>query len=166
MQTTEGGASADVEMRVSAVMHRNVATVGPETSFREIARKLVERRISAVPVMDAERHVLGVVSADDLLTTRPVPFHYSHRASRVAPGRAAGRTAAELMSGPALVITPETTVGRAADLMQTRRVKRLPVVDGERRLIGLVARSDLLDIYLQRAPEPQAGADRAQVQLR
>ncbi len=154
------------ELRVSAVMHRSVVTVRPDTPFREIARILVDRRISAVPVVDTERRVLGVVSADDLLTTRPAPFHYSQRASRVAPGRAAARTAAELMSGPALVIRPETAVARAADLMQTRRVKRLPVVDEQRRLLGIVARSDLLEVYLRPAPESAAGADPARIPVR
>ena len=154
------------ELRVSAVMHRNVVTVWPETSFQEIARILVGRRISAVPVVDADRHVLGVVSADDLLTTRPLPFHYSQRASRVAPGRAAGRTAARLMSAPALLIGPDTTVARAADLMQARHVKRLPVVDEQRRLLGIVARSDLLEVYLRRAePSAHPGDDRAGVPL-
>jgi len=154
------------ELRVSAVMHRNVVTVWPETSFQEIARILVGRRISAVPVVDADRHVLGVVSADDLLTTRPLPFHYSQRASRVAPGRAAGRTAARLMSAPALLIGPDTTVARAADLMQARHVKRLPVVDEQRRLLGIVARSDLLEVYLRHAaPGARPGDDRVGVPL-
>lgn len=140
------------EMRVSAVMHRNVATVRPQTCFREIARLLVGRRVSAVPVLDAERHVLGVVSADDLLSSGPTAFSYSQRASRIAPGHAAGRTAAELMSRPPLLIDPGTTVGRAAELMQTRCVKRLPVVDEQRRLLGIVARSDLLEVYLRQSP--------------
>lgn len=151
--TVPGGSE---EVRVSAVMHRNVAAVCPETSFQEIAQMLVSRRISAVPVVDAERHVLGVVSADDLLTTRPHSFRYSQRASRVAPGRAAGRTAGELMSAPALVIEPDTTVARAADVMQARHVKRLPVVDGDRRLLGIVARSDLLEVYLRGTYEQPA----------
>lgn len=159
VRSAESTPSEDV--RVSAVMHRNVATVGPRTSFQEIARILVGRRISAVPVVDAERRVLGVVSADDLLTTRPHSFRYSQRASRVAPGRAAGRTAAELMSAPALVIDAETRVARAADLMQARHVKRLPVVDEERRLVGIVARSDLLDVYLRRPALPQTGSLRS-----
>lgn len=153
-ETVSAGAE---EVRVSTVMHRNVATVRPETSFQEVARILVGRRISAVPVVDAERHVVGVVSADDVLTTQSRPFHYSQRASRVAPGRAAGRTAAELMSAPALVIDPDSTVARAADLMQARHVKRLPVVDRERHLLGIVARSDLLEVYLRHAPRPLVG---------
>lgn len=144
------------EVRVSAVMHRNVAAVGLETSFQEIARILVGRRISAVPVVDAERRVLGVVSADDLLTTGSQAFRYSQRASRVAPGRAAGRTAAELMSTPALAIDAETRVAKAADLMQARHVKRLPVVDEERHLLGIVARSDLLEVYLRSASDLRA----------
>lgn len=144
------------EVRVSEVMHRIVAKVPPETGFQEIARILVSRRISAVPVVDAEQHVLGVVAADDMLTTRSEPFRYSQRASRIAPGRPAGRTAAQLMSTPALVIRPETTAGKAAQLMQARHVKRLPVVDEERHLLGIVARSDLLEVYRRWAPEPPA----------
>lgn len=149
------------EVRVSAVMRRKVATVRPDTSFQEIACILVGRRISAVPVVDAEQRVLGVVSAHDMLTTWPQPFRYSQRASRVAAGRAAGRTAAELMSAPALVIDPDARVARAADLMQARNVKRLPVVDEARHLLGIVARSDLLEVYLREASGPRAGSLRA-----
>ncbi|MBO0743956.1 MAG: CBS domain-containing protein [Candidatus Dormibacteraeota bacterium] len=149
------------EVRVSAVMHRNVVAACPQTSFQEIAHILISHRISAVPVVDTERHVLGVVSADDLLTIQPHSFRYSQRASRVAPGRAAGRTAGELMSAPALVIEPDTTIARAADLMQARHVKRLPVVDGERRLLGIVARSDLLEVYLRGTIDQAAGSPRS-----
>ncbi len=64
-------------------------------------------------------------------------------------GRAAGRRAHEMMSAPALVARPETLITRAAELMQTHHVKRLPVVDDERRLLGIVARSDLLEVFLE-----------------
>lgn len=143
------GEVAPAEVRISAVMHRSVVTVGPQTCFQEVARILVGRRAGTLPVVDAERHVLGVISADLLLSTRPTPFSYSQRASRVAPGYAAGRTAAELMSTPPLLVHPDTTVGRVAELMQAWRLRRLPVTDEQGRLLGMVAESDLLDAYLR-----------------
>lgn len=142
---------------VATVMRRHVVTVTPETTFRDIARLLTSERVSAVPVVDEERHVLGIVSADDLLEPAPRAFRYSHRASRVAPGRAAARTAGQLMSAPAVVATADLSVGRAADLMQARHLKRLPVVDAERHLLGIVTRSDLLEVFLD---APRAGASR------
>ena len=71
------------------------------------------------------------------------------RASRVAPGRATARTAGQLMSAPAVSATADLSVGRAADLMQARHLKRLPVVDADRHLLGIVARSDLLEMFLE-----------------
>lgn len=63
--------------------------------------------------------------------------------------KAEARNAADLMTAPALTVGPETTLAEAARLMHRRRVKRLPVVDGEGRLIGIVGRADLLQPFLR-----------------
>ncbi|MGH7919778.1 MAG: CBS domain-containing protein [Candidatus Dormibacteraceae bacterium] len=142
-------------MPVFRLMRRCVVTVSLETTVHQIVRLLANHRVSGVPVIDEARRVLGVVSATDLLRTKeeatPHGYEYSHRASRVVLGRVAGRFAFQVMSAPALVIGPETPVLKAAELMQARHVKRLPVVDPERRLLGIVTRSDLLELFLDRA---------------
>jgi CBS domain-containing protein len=146
---------------VSDVMTSEVATVTADTGYKRIADLLVERAISAVPVIDDRRHVLGVVSEADLLAKlqypdRP-PRHplVSRRTNRV-PHKAAGDTAAELMSVPPVTIRSTATVEQAARLMDAARVKRLPVLDADERLVGIVSRRDLVRVYTR--PDEQIRA--------
>jgi CBS-domain-containing membrane protein len=106
------------------------------TSFKEIARLLDEFGITAVPVVDDVYRPLGVVSEADLLRRQ------------ISGGGA--ETAGELMSSPAVVARPEWSAVKAARVMEERRIKRLPVVDGLGMLIGVVSRSDLLQLFLRR----------------
>jgi CBS domain-containing protein len=138
---------------VGDVMTRDVVTVGPRTVYKEIADLMVRHSVSAVPVVDAENHVLGVVSEADLLAKLEyadrVPRHpLTVRRMRAGQRKAAGDTAADLMTSPAVTIAPTETVTRAARLMDAARVKRIPVVDAG-RLVGIVSRRDLVRLYTQ-----------------
>jgi CBS domain-containing protein len=121
--------------RIRDVMTTNVVTVGKDASYKEIATRLHEHRVSALPVLDHDRKVTGVVSAGDLL------------AREARPGKRSGTTAADLMTAPAVTIGPGAPVSEAARLMYARRVKRLPVVDPAGRLAGIVSRSDVLAVF-------------------
>ncbi|HKD96776.1 MAG TPA: CBS domain-containing protein [Micromonosporaceae bacterium] len=146
---------------VGDVMRRDVVTVAPTASLRGIADLLVAHRISAVPVVDGAGRVLGVVSEADLLAKLEyadrVPHHaLATRRLRAPRGRAPGDSAADLMSAPAVTITVDASVARAARLMDAARVKRLPVVDATDRLIGLVSRHDLLRLFTRRDEDVRA----------
>ncbi|MEU3467337.1 CBS domain-containing protein [Streptomyces sp. NPDC006687] len=117
------------------LMTPSAVTVRRATAFKEIARLLKEFDITAMPVIDEAGHPVGVVSEADLLRRRPA-------------GGAA--TAEELMTSPAVTARPEWSVVRAARVMQRHRVKRLPVVDQEGRLVGILSRSDLIQLFLRR----------------
>jgi CBS-domain-containing membrane protein len=121
---------------VADLMAPTVISVQRGTSFKEIARLLDEFDITAVPVVDESERPVGVVSEADLL----------HR-------RAAGNgapTAADIMTSPAITAAPEWSVVRAARVMGRHGGKRLPVVDAAGRLIGVVSRSDLVQLFLRR----------------
>ena len=137
---------------VASVMTTDVVTIAPGSVYKEVVERLRERRVSAAPVVDAERHVIGVVSEADLLLKEERPDG--------APGgpllhphgdaaKAEARNAAALMTAPAVTVTPQTTLTEAARLMHRRHVKRLPVVDDEGRLVGIVSRADLLHLFLR-----------------
>jgi CBS-domain-containing membrane protein len=118
----------DASRCVEEVMTCPVVAVRPGVAVDEIARQLVGRGIGAVPVVDEALRVVGVVAeADVLMDDRP--------------GRAVAR---DVMSAPALTITVDTTVGVARALLSTHRIGRLPVVDHQGRLVGIVCRRDLL----------------------
>ncbi|MEU8510389.1 CBS domain-containing protein [Kitasatospora sp. NPDC048722] len=129
-----------------------VVRVAPETGFREIVALLTDYDITGVPVVDAEGRPLGVVSEADLLRTLaaqedtgsllPAP-----ESAQVGPGGTA--TAADLMTTQPVCTTPGTSVVAAARLMSRHGLKRLPVLDEDGRVIGMVSRGDLLRVFLR-----------------
>jgi CBS domain-containing protein len=136
---------------VKDVMSTHVVAVRRNATFKEMAAKLHEQRVSAFPVLDDDNKVIGVVSEADLLTKEalagefPGAFHtMTHHREQV---KAAALTAADLMTKPAVTISPDEPVSHAARLMYSRRVKRLPVVAEDGTLIGIVSRADVLSVY-------------------
>jgi CBS domain-containing protein len=140
---------------VRDVMSTSVVTVAPDLGYKQIVDLLVEFGVSAVPVVDGERRVLGVVSEADLL--HKVEFNgadvharlFERRRQRLAKEKATGETAESLMTAPAVTIAASAGLPEAARIMEHRNVKRLPVLDDGGKLIGIVARRDLLRRYLR-----------------
>ncbi len=139
---------------VNDVMTPNVITVSKDTSFEVIAAALREHRVSAFPVLDEASQVIGVVSESDLLAKLALGLG-DDETPGMAPGilhrqrqrKARAVTAAELMTSPAYTVRPEDTIEQAARIMYQRNVKRLPVVDADGRLAGIVSRTDVLAVY-------------------
>ena len=139
---------------VEELMTHNVVRVQPDTSFKDVARSLADNDVSALPVVDTEEHIVGIVSEVDLLrkaadqpdasglTLMPHPEAWE----RV---KAEGVSAREIMSAPAMCARPNWTMVEAARLMSVHNVKRLPVVDEADVLVGIVSRSDLLRVFLR-----------------
>ncbi|MFL9680007.1 CBS domain-containing protein [Streptomyces sp. KL110A] len=121
-------------LKVGGLMTDDVVSALPDTSFRDVAKLLAEHDITGLPVVDADDHVVGVVSESDLLARRAL-------------------TARGVMSTPAVTVHAEEAAADAARLMVRRGVERLPVVDEEERLVGIVTRRDLLRVFLRPDPE-------------
>ncbi|MEU1279245.1 CBS domain-containing protein [Streptomyces sp. NPDC005805] len=134
-------------------MTSTVVAVGPAAGFGDIVRVLRQWQVSAVPVVDDEGRVLGVVSEADLLpkeelrTAAPGLIDQRNRLADYA--KAAATTARELMTAPAVTVAASAPLPRAAHLMARHQVKRLPVVDGTGTLKGIVSRGDLLKVFLR-----------------
>jgi CBS domain-containing protein len=139
---------------VKDLMTAQVVTVGPATPFKEIVALLADHGVSAVPVVDDDRCVLGIVSEADLLLKEEfpepdldIPLFWTKR-RRLEQQKAAATTARDLMSSAVVVSTsPEATVAEAARRMHAAGVKRLPVIDEGGRLAGIVSRGDLLRVF-------------------
>jgi CBS domain-containing protein len=137
---------------VGDVMTRKVIAVAADMGYKEIADLMVRHSVSAVPVIDGDRRVLGVVSEADLLAKLEyadrVPRHVL-TTRRMKNGRlkAFGDTARDLMTTPAVTIRDTESVTAAARLMEAARIKRIPVVDEHGWLIGIVSRRDLVRLY-------------------
>jgi len=144
-----------VRRRVKDVMTADVAYVREGAPYKELVRLLAERRVSALPVVDVNRNVIGIVSEADLLLKQQHPadsfqrFLLEGKRRRLERAKARGGTAADLMSKPAITVWPDATVAEAARLLRMHLIKRLPVTDPLGRLVGIVSRSDLLSVFLR-----------------
>jgi CBS-domain-containing membrane protein len=140
--------------KVRDVMTGEVVAVRRDTSYKEMAARLREYRVSAFPVIDENRRVIGVVSEADLLAKEALAGEHAGIPAAITGilhhkehKKADGVTAGDLMTHPAVTVRPEDTVEHAARLMYTLQVKRLPVVDAGGYLVGIVSRADLLAVF-------------------
>lgn len=132
-------------MRVKEAMSHPAITVPPDLPVKQVAAILVEKRISAVPVVDAEGTLVGIVSEADLVPLEteldprshilPIPHHEGPMP----------HTAADVMTRDVVCISEEADVAEAARLMLQRHVKRLPAVAGG-RVVGIISRRDVLKV--------------------
>ncbi|MFM9372702.1 CBS domain-containing protein [Streptomyces sp. Da 82-17] len=163
-RTTQAGNSTDTHTEpplVREVMDVPAASVREDTPFLEVARMLTREDVGSLPVVDAEDHVLGVVSESDLLAKAAVEASGHHPGvlarlrERRLHDKARGETAETLMTSPAITVYPRQTVAEAAWLVALSRLKRLPVTDHSGRLVGVVHRNALLNALIR--DETQTG---------
>ena len=156
-----------IGMNTADIMTRRVLTVRPETEVSTLARLLLDNNISAVPVVDDEGHVVGIVSEGDLLGRPPAASPrgwwlrlFDEQAvclEELATAR--HLTAQQVMTRQVVSVSDDAPVAIGASLMHRRKLKRLPVVrDG--RLVGIVSRADLLGALVAGRGEPAGPAIR------
>jgi CBS-domain-containing membrane protein len=135
---------------VQEVMTSRVICVKKDATFREMATALHEHRVSAFPVLDDDRKVIGVVSEADMLNKEALvdePGVFGSILHRKDQAKARGVTAGDLMTTAVVAVRLDDTVEHAAKLMYDRRVKRLPVTDENGHLVGIISRADVLSIF-------------------
>jgi CBS-domain-containing membrane protein len=144
---------------VNEVMTAHVVAVTKDASFRDIAGMLRKHRVSAFPVVDTDGKVIGVVSEADMLPKEAL-FSPGVRVPAGAAAephndfaKAAGVTAASIMTRAPITITPGEPVTSAARLMYSCKVKSLPVVTEHGHLVGIISRADVLSVYGRPAAE-------------
>jgi CBS domain-containing protein len=142
-------------MKVEDVMTREVATVAPGASLKDAAHLLVQSRISGLPVVDSENHVLGVLSEADVLPKEagglgpqsPLAW-LPGLGAEIDRSKLDARLVGEAMTAPAVTIEAHQPVTVAAARMLERGVNRLPVVE-DGKLIGIVTRADLVRAFVR-----------------
>ncbi len=155
-------------MKTSDIMTNPVISVTPETSVPDVARLLLRRHISAVPVLDAAGHLVGIVSEGDFLrrVEEPDLRHGSwwlRLIAEPADGAAEyvkthGRFVRDVMTRDVTTVTEETPIGETAHLLETKRIKRVPVLRGG-EVVGIVSRADLLrGVAARQEPRPDAAS--------
>ena len=157
-------------MRARDIMTTELVTVAPSTSVSALAQLLVERKISAAPVVD-DGKLVGLVSEGDLLHREEVgteeqpswwrELFRSTEDRAKAYLKAHGQKAADVMTTSLMTVGPDAEIGEIAEVMERHHVKRVPVVD-QGRLMGIVSRADLLRLLVKAADhssEPVAVSD-------
>ena len=139
---------------VSDVMTRTVVVVNVSAPFKEVVRRMHDYRVSAVPVVDDEGRLVGLVSEADLILKEDPELEesahlFEGRHRRHDREKAAGLVARELMTTPVVTVLPAASLGEAARLMHRKGVKRLPVVNDGGKILGILSRADLLKVFLR-----------------
>jgi CBS domain-containing protein len=154
-------------MKALEVMTKDVVTVNPQTTVKEIAELMTEHRISGVPVVDSGGKLVGIVSETDLLHRAEMgterrrkwwlsAFIDSDRLAREYEA-AHGRKAADIMSTGVVTVEASTDLAEVADLLERRKVQRVPVMsDG--KLIGILTKGDIVRALVARLRAAPAGA--------
>jgi len=154
-------------MKAADLMTSFVVTMRPDATIEYAAQLMLQYRISGLPVTDSDGAVLGIVTESDLLRRAETGTENRHArwaSLLIAPGRLAqeyvrthGRKVAEVMTERVFIVTPETPLADLVALMETKHVKRVPVVD-QGRLVGIVSRADVMATLVGLLSEKPAGA--------
>lgn len=146
------------DMPVEEVMTTDVVSFSPDENVRDAMIRLMERGVDAGPVIDNERVVVGLLSTGDLIVGEArvhfptvvnflgvnVTLPFSERELDDDVAKALGANVADVMTDRVLTVGPSASVEDAATMMHDHNVSRLPVVDDEGRLVGIVARGDIV----------------------
>jgi len=152
-------------MNAADVMTGELLSVRPDASVFEAIRVMLDHRISGLPVIDDAGRLIGILTEGDLLR-RSETGTERHRPRwleiLMGPGRMAGeyvrthgRKVGEIMTREVVSVTPESGLNEIVELMERRRIKRVPVLDGD-KLVGIVTRADLLRALARTREEQQA----------
>jgi CBS-domain-containing membrane protein len=163
-------------MLAKEIMTSKVISVTPETTVKEIARLLLSHRISAVPVVEAEDRIVGIVGEADLMhrVEMGTERHQAWWSRLLADpqdlaaeyAKSHGVRAADIMSRSVVSVSPETPIGEVAELLERRSLKWIPVVEGQ-KLVGVISRTDLLrGMAIDQARPETAALDDAAIRER
>lgn len=163
------------EVRVEEVMTRTVTAIHPDAPLAEVVEKLIDKDYTALPVVDETNRVVGIISDTDLLERGDMEVSLSLKKAvdpelaraLIARLRQSPHTVAQIMTAEPVTIGPQAYLSEAARLMSKKGLKRLPVVDQDHHLLGVLGRLDILTAlasgYLpQAAPQRPLGTHPAQ----
>ncbi|MCK4988425.1 MAG: CBS domain-containing protein [Desulfobacterales bacterium] len=139
-------------VKAKDIMNRDVLYVTPVTPLKEVAEIMGRRGISGVPVVDEGRKVAGIISEKDFLShmgmQKNITFMSVVAECLIGNGCMAvdirGKSAGDIMTTPAISVYEDTSIMEIDNLMRKHRINRVPVLNKNDKLIGIVTRTDLL----------------------
>lgn len=180
VQYAPGREPDPLQQAVANVMRTEVSTVTPETPVADIVTLLLRRGRRSLPVVDGQRHVLGIITDGDLLRRAGLKARLDLQEElseqqlqqQIAVLQEQGKTATDIMTQPVVTVETAATVRKAMDMMVERGLKRLPVVDEEKHLAGWISRVDVLrtleyhHLTEEEAPRPEKGSSVSELMYR
>jgi len=143
-------------LKVKDIMTKDVVTVTKETTVMELAKIFAERHLSSLPVVDQNGELIGIVTETDLVEQDKnlhiptvisifdwVIYLESDKKFEKELKKMTGRTVGDIYSADAVTVSPDSSIADVADLLSSRKINALPVVEGN-KLIGIVSRIDLI----------------------
>ena len=149
---------AGKKVLVKDVMTREVITVDGGATISRMSGLMYQHRISGLPVVDADGRLEGIVTEADLIAgvciERGHPFRktlkhlFGESVTAAGPDGCAGDTAKDLMNPKVITADPDDEIGKVAAIMNEKKIKRLPVVQADGKLIGIIARADIVKVHI------------------
>jgi len=150
-------------MKAIDVMVRDVITIGPDDSIADAARLIADNDVSALPVVDDDGHLVGIISEGDLMSREEIgaAIHHPWWIEAVTPAatlaaefaKSHGRRVAEVMSENVITATEDMPLAQIAAILERNRIKRVPIVRGN-ELVGIVSRSNLVQAMASNGGTP------------
>ncbi|MDO8302843.1 MAG: CBS domain-containing protein [Sedimentisphaerales bacterium] len=137
---------------VGELMTREVVSVKKDRTIHDLSQLMFEKKISGLPVVDDENHVIGMLTEADILHLAGVDKNHKFRdvvrciIGELSPKHNEGETAGDIMTSPAITAKPDDHLSDVAKILDQKGIKRLPVVDDENKLIGIVSRADIIKV--------------------
>lgn len=138
------------------IMSRDVITVKKDTDIHEAGRLLIKHKISGMPVVDDNNRVIGMITEADLLTMAGIPRGHvfndmvmKYVLGKPTPHHREGKKVEDVMSDHVITVHPTTSAREIAAILDKKRIKRVPVVDNENRLVGIVSRGDIVRAFCE-----------------
>ncbi|MDO8534314.1 MAG: CBS domain-containing protein, partial [Xanthobacteraceae bacterium] len=153
-------------MKASDVMVRDVITVRADDTVQDVAKVLLKHRISGAPVVGERGEIIGIVSEGDLMRRAETGTQYRHTwwgkcliATETLAAeyvKANARKIADVMTTRVIAATPDTQLGDIAVMLEKNRIKRVPIVSGD-KLVGIVSRANLLQALVSISSKTEGG---------
>lgn len=150
------GSTIGLDMLVQDVMTKDIISVQKYESILHVADILSEKSISGLPVVDKGNRVIGIITQADILSVVGIRKEHTlkdllkHMLGEPLPEKKIGDIVADIMASPAVTIKPTSNIAEAAQILDEKRIRRLPVVDDKNVLIGLISRADILKAVIRK----------------
>jgi len=143
------------DMLVRDVMTKGVISVQKYDDIMTVANILAEKNISGLPVVDKEKRVIGIITQADILSMVGVSREHTfkdlikHMLGEKLPERRVGDIVGDVMTPSVITVKADVNIAEVTRLMDDKKIRRLPVVDGRNTLIGIISRADILKAVIK-----------------